>query len=553
MQSPFASFLRVAWVVMLLSPPASASAGEASCPVAPSQSAAAGLAMAPVTRAMRRGDGISLRSESTGPYDPQAAAQRREAERQTFERILVARPLLPAAALSLSITPQQRESIEQGNGGGRLRVGTALAIGQKVDFASVDTPALARGDLAFARGVLREHASVLVWEIEVVSVQASALRLQFSDIWLAPGVELYVYDENGRVVGPYAGKGPDGSGEFWSNSVFGDRVRVHLRAPDLAALQTSRFVLAQAMHFGSRYRIADTARQRYVVGPSPDGGSFCGTVVPACTLDGMCALETNPGLANAVKGIAHLQFMDGPEGFICSGTLLNTAFAGPSSEAGTAAGRPLYLLTANHCISSQPSAASLEAYFQYHTASCEGSCPSPSDPVEVDGGTLLTTGAAPTLPDFSLLRLPVPPVGAGLVRLGWTSETVGEGWYLMHLSHPNGAPLAYSYRRARLNNPNLPHCPDAPEPAFLYSGLAPQSAEAAGAVSSGSSGSAALSFLDDFSDVQVVGQLFGHCPDGGDVCNANTDATVDGSFRAAFPYLQRYLLDRIFMNGFDGG
>ncbi|MBO9662400.1 hypothetical protein [Dokdonella sp.] len=532
---------------------AQAGGGE-SCPVASPQSAAAGLAMASAARAPRLGDGISVRSESTGPYDPQAAAARREAERRTFERILASRPVLPASpAFALSITPQQRESIEQGTGGGRLRVGTALAIGQGVDFSRLDRAASARSELEFARGTLRVTAASAVWEVEVASAQASALRLQFGEVSLAPGVELYVYDENGRVVGPYTGNGPDGSGGFWSNSVFGDRVHVHVHAPDLASLQTSRFTLTQAMHFGSRYRLADLARQRYEVGPSPDR-DFCGTAVPTCTLDGMCALPSNAGLANAVKGVAHLQYMDGADGFICTGTLLNTIFEGPSSEAGTAAGRPLYLLTANHCISNQTSAASLEAYFNYHTASCGGTCPTAADLVEVDGGTLLTTGAAPALPDFTLLRLPVPPVGAGLMRLGWTSETVGEGWYLMHLSHPEGAPLAYSHRRARLNNVAVPHCTVAPEPTFLYSGLAVPTSnppESAGAVASGSSGSAALAFLDDYSDVQVVGQLFGHCPGAGDVCDANTDSTVDGSFRVAFPYLQRFLVDRIFANGFD--
>lgn len=547
-----------AWATAALLCSSSVLAGQAgggeSCPVASPPSAAAGLALASAARPTRRGDGISVRSESTGPYDPQAAAARREAERRLFERLLASRPVLPPSpALALSITPQQRESIERGADGGRLRVGTALAIGQIVDFSRLDAAAATRSELEFARGTLRLTSAAVVWEVEVASAQASALRLQFGDVSLAPGVELYVYDENGRVVGPYTGQGPDGRGGFWSNSVFGDRVRVHLRAPDLATLGASRFTLAQAMHFGSRYRLADVARQRYAVGPAPDGG-FCGTTVPTCTLDGMCALESNAGLANAVKGIAHLQYVDGADGYICTGTLLNTVFEGPSSAAGTAAGRPLYLLTANHCIADQTSAASLEAYFNYHTSACEGACPTAADLVEVDGATLLTTGAAPTLPDFTLLRLPVPPVGAGLVRLGWTSETVGEGWYLMHLSHPEGAPLAYSYRRARLNNVAVPHCTAAPEPTFLYSGLAAPTSdppEAAGAVASGSSGSAALAFLDDYSDVQVVGQLFGHCPGAGDVCDANTDSTIDGSFRVAFPYLQRFLVERIFANGFE--
>jgi hypothetical protein len=543
-----------AWAAVLLlqSPAALADAG-ASCPVVSSPAAVATLAAA-AARPVRHGDGISVGSESTGPYDPQAAAERREAERSTFERILTERPTGTSAPTPVApITPRQIEAIEREADRGRLRVGTALAIGRDVDFARLGAvPAVQ--EVAFANGLLRAGPAATIWETEIVSEHASALRLHFHGVDLGPDVELYVYNEAGRVVGPYAGSGPDGGGDFWSEAVFGDRVRLHLRAPDAAALRAARFELARAMHFGSRYRIAEAEAQRYVIGPEPNGGGFCGVTVPTCTVDGMCALETNPGLENATKGIAHLQFADGDDAFICTGTLLNTAFEGPDTPASTAAGRPPYLLTANHCIDNQASAASLQAYFHYRTTSCTDTGNCSFDLVQVSGSTLLTTGAAPAQPDFTLLRLSPLPVGAGLMRLGWTTETVGEGWYLMHLGHPDGAPLAYSYRRSRLNNTSLPHCTDAPEPTFLYSGLslpASNPPDAVGAVSSGSSGSAALSFLDDFSDVQVVGQLFGHCPSGGDVCDANADSTIDGSFRAAYPFLQRFLVERIYANGFD--
>lgn len=544
-----------AWAAVLLLPSlALADAGGASCPVASAPAAVAALAAATGARPVRHGDGISVASESTGPYDPQAAAERREAERRTFERLLAERPVAAAGPTYASITPRQLDSIERETGGGRLRVGTALAIGRRVDFSRLGGIPAAIDEFAFENGLLRGSPAAAAWEIEIVSEHASALRLRFQGVDLGPGVELYVYNETGRVVGPYTGTGPGGGGDFWSDAVFGDRVRVHLRARDAAALKTTRFVLAQAMHFGSRYRIAEAERQRYAIGPSPDGGGFCNVTVPTCTIDGMCALEENPGLENATKGIAHLQFVDGADSFICTGALLNTVFEGPDAPAGTAAGRPPYLLTANHCIDNPASAASLQAYFHYHTTSCPASGNCSFDLVQIDGSTLLTTGAAPAQPDFTLLRLSPLPVGAGLMRLGWSTQPVGEGWYLMHLSHPEGAPLAYSYRRVRLNNATLPHCTDAPEPAFIYSGLSlPTStpSDAVGAVSSGSSGSPALSFLDDYTDVQVVGQLFGHCPSGGDVCDANADATIDGSFRAAYPFLQRFLVERIYANGFD--
>lgn len=535
-----------AWCVALLCPTLALAAGAAtpSCPVSPPLAAPSVLG-APMERPVRVGDGLSVSSESTGAYDPQAAAARRAAERETFARLLATRQVLQgAAAVTLAISPSQREAIEREPGDGRLRVGTALAIGRAVQFAAAEA---GPGDRTAAQGILRMDAAGGTWETEIESPQASALRLQFVDMALAPGVELYVYNDAGQVAGPYLGQGPAGGGEFWSDSVFGDRVRVHLRAPSPAALSASRFTLAHAMHFGSRYRIAEAMRRQYDVGPSPEGG-FCGAPVPTCALDAMCALDSNAGLSNAVKAVAHLQFVRGGSAYICTGTLLNSVFAGAEAGAG-GDGKPPYLLTANHCISSQSSASSLEAFFHYHTLDCFGTCA--WSRVQVSGATLLSTGAAPSRPDFTLLQLSPLPAGSGVVRLGWTTETPQEGWYLLHLSHPEGSPLAYSFRRLRLGNAAVPHCTEAPEPGFLYSGLATQSGEAAGAVASGSSGSAALILTDDYTDVQVVGQLYGHCPSGGDVCDPNADATVDGAFRATFPYVQRFLVESLFADGFD--
>lgn len=533
-----ASLLRAPWA-------GAADANGAACPVASPKVVASSLASA-AANAATLSDGMRLSSESTGPADAQAAADRREAERAEFERILAARPLLPAApAIQLTITPAQRAAIEQdAPGSGRQKVGTALEVNQSVDFSQLAAGDMKAGSsVTIGRGiVVGKGTAGAVWEIELASVGAKALRLQFSGVDLALGVSLYVYNEAGRVAGPYVGKGPDGSGEFWSASVFGDRVRVQLRADRIDALKTSRLVIAKAMHLGARFHIADAIQQQYVSGPSPDDTDFCGAQVPDCYADGMCALQSNPGLANALNAIAHLEFVDGADTYICTGTLLNSSLAGNGT-------RPPYLLTANHCISTQPSASSLEAYFHYHTASCNGACTWTL--TQINGSALMVTGALPTYADFTLLRLSPIPSGSGLVLLGWTAATVVEGGYLLRLSHPAGAPLAYSLRRKRANNPDLPHCAGASEPTFMYSGLESQSTDAVGAVAGGSSGSAAIVLNDDASDVYVVGQLLGHCPDSGDTCNADTDATVDGAFSASFPYLRRYLVDRIFADGFD--
>lgn len=516
-------------------------ASDAQCALAPPQTIATGLAAAAASAALEPG-GIRVGSESTGPFDAQADIARLAAERAEFERLLSARPLLPAQpALRVAITPEQRAGIEQdAPGNGRQKVGVALDVGQVVDFSGLDARASAAGAIDIANGIAARGGAT--WAIELSSPDATALRLRFDHVDLAPGVSLHVYNELGRVAGAYTERGPDGDGSFWSSSIFGDRVVVQLSAGDVDALRASRFTIEQAMHFGSRFRIAESMRSRYAGGPSPDSVDFCGAPVPNCSVDGMCALQSNPGLANVVNAVAHLEFIDGASAYICTGTLLNTSLAGSGPRAP-------YLLTANHCINSQASASSLAAYFRYHTAYCNGACTWTL--TQVNGSTLLVSGARPTYADFTLLRLSPIPSGSGLMLAGWASGALVDGAYLLRLSHPEGAPLAYSLRRLRKNSPNLTHCAGAAEPTFMYSGLTAQSSDAAGAVAGGSSGSAAIVLKDDASDIYVVGQLLGDCPGGGDTCNANTDATIDGAFSASFPYLKRFLVDRIFVGGFE--
>jgi hypothetical protein len=159
----------VAWaaVGLLPSSPALAEVG-ASCPVVSAPAAVAALAAAPAARPVRSGDGISVASESTGPYDPQAAAQRREAERRTFERLLTERPVGASSPMPVApITSAQLEAIERDAGKGRLHVGTALAIGYSVDFSRLDG-ATTVAEVAFGNGLLRAAPAAAVWEAEIV-------------------------------------------------------------------------------------------------------------------------------------------------------------------------------------------------------------------------------------------------------------------------------------------------------------------------------------------------------------------------------------------------
>ena len=104
--------------------------------------------------------------------------------------------------------------------------------------------------------------------------------------------------------------------------------------------------------------------------------------------------------------------MDGGCAFVCTGGLLNST---PETFVP-------YLLTANHCFSTQAAATSLEAVWQYVRASCDGPEPDPFGFPHTLGSTLRATGEPS---DFTLVELDDPPPDGSLF-FGWTTADVTQ-------------------------------------------------------------------------------------------------------------------------------
>ncbi len=464
----------------------------------------------------------------------------RQRELDWFEHFLASRPeQVQSSPLRLSLAAAQRQTIDDVAipAHGRIQVGAAIAVDHAVDFVDATHATGGSSTTAHRQGrLLASSGDAPVWEIGIQSHDAKALRLGFDDLDLAEGAQLFVYNEHGRVEGPFRMRGPDGSGRWLSGSVFGDRVHVRLQADSMQALRTSSFTIESVVHMGRRFVVADVIRDDYQGRSEPDAerGTFCGFDVPPCTVNGVCAMDANPSFANTVKGIAHINFMVGSSSFICTGTLLNSSGSGP---------RPPYFLTANHCFDTQASATSLEAIYDYRTTTCAGCTPTPT--VSSSGATLLATGASPSQPDFTLVRMNSVPAGRWLQ--GWTTGTIPDTTQIFHLGHPAGSPLTYQMRRLRTSGTGT--CPDLPRPTFLYSGLGSAPTDVQGATAGGSSGGAAFVMGGD--GPLVVGQLLGSCYSENEPCNADVFLTVDGALSASFPQLRRYLYDGIFSNGFQ--
>lgn len=386
----------------------------------------------------------------------------------------------------------------------KLRVGLVKELSIPMDFSRERlTPGqIARHDVL---GAVRGRADGgFDWSGAIRSQSATASRIHFTGVDLPDGAALYVYTREGMAFGPYTGRGPNGTGEFWSNTVAGGEVMIQLHAAGGAP----RFTIAGFGHLTDAFQLGQNLR------PVANAGNVPCSFNASCVVDAAC-VAANAAVNVAEDAVAHMLFASGAYLYICSGGLV--------ADSDTATNIP-YFMTANHCISRASEASSLETFFFYRAPSC-GSCPDP--------GAASTTGASivagSKTGDFTLLRLSQnAPSGAAF--LGWNSTPIAtvNNAALYRLSHPKGAPQSYS---AHVVDTSKGTCRSWPRGSWIYS------TDILGATEGGSSGSPVVNAAG-----QLVGQLSGGCGfNVNDVCDTASNATVDGAFAAYYSSVSQFL------------
>ncbi len=396
-----------------------------------------------------------------------------------------------AKALVVEVSPEESARLKAApTNSGRLLVGSSIAV---------DLPV---GSTKASFGSLQEG----VWAGAIASPGATAMRLHLADLNLPKGASLYVYNAQGDAFGPYLGKGTMGNGAQWTHTVTGSEIRLQVHFQGAAEKAGSFFTIQEVGYLGENFLFGQTQNPNK---------AFC-SFNESCIENAAC--QSVPGAISAnANGIAHLLYSVGSSFFICSGGLLNDTDA--------ATQRPL-LLTANHCFDTAASATSLEAYFQY-TTPCGGTCFNPysaSLPRTV-GSTILATSSSS---DYTLVELS-QAAPAGSTLLGWSTTAVANsaGTNLFRLSHPKGAPQAYSTHSV---NTTAGTCGVWPRGPWIYSD------DTLGATEGGSSGSPVLN-----ASGQVVGQLSGACGSSPAVACNGGDRTVDGALAAYFGSVSQFL------------
>jgi hypothetical protein len=356
-----------------------------------------------------------------------------------------------------------------------------------------------------------------VWTMAVSAKGATALRLHITDFNLPEGAGLYIYNSKGTAFGPYTNLGPNQDGEFWTNTVYGSLayLQIHYNGSNPAAIDCT---VANVGYLGSKFLIPFMQNPRKIDDAVSITEDHC-SYNENCVEDASCyGTSTYPGINDHKYAAAHMLWVSGVWMYMCSGGLLNN----------TSNDLTPYFLTANHCISKDRDATSLECYFQYWTASCHGAC---YDPVGVCPRTLgagLVKGSSKES-DFTLLLLSEAPP-SGSVFLGWTTAPIAynDGTAIYRLSHPSGAPQAFS---KHIVDSDFVECRSWPVGKWIYS------YDVIGATEGGSSGSPVCN-----ASGQVVGQLSGGCGyNVNEVCDTENNRTVDGAFANYYSLISQWL------------
>jgi hypothetical protein len=359
------------------------------------------------------------------------------------------------------------------------------------------------------------------WTARVQVASSWRLRLHLANAKLPPGTQMWVLGPAGEPAKAFDTTLVGPNGDLWTPSVSGPQITLEIQLPPgTTAAATSAAVAA-----------FDVDRVLEMVGSS--AGATPSAASTSCLVDGKCVNSGTLGIiANYRHAVADLYFVDSGDGFVCSGGLLND-----SSNSGTP-----YFLTANHCISTQVVATTLEAFWDYYTATCNGTAPAFSSLQVTNAATLLATS---TTSDFTFLRLSSVP--SGRYFLGWQSAAVNNGAKLFRLSHPcpecpDGDPRPQMFSEAANTTAPQFTCPTDPSDPRPWNNLSDflHSAPVEGTVFGGSSGSPVV-----VAGGYVVGQLLGSCGTQNgidDPCNHTTSyELVDGAFSASFPHVSAWL------------
>ncbi len=463
-----------------------------------------------------------LAAQSVGPaMMPDFLGERAHEAPSRLAADALAAPLAQLSAAAVG-APDELAAVAAWNAAGRQPAKNGftrhLPLPQRVRLAA----AAASG--AWDGGALARRADGgLVWGTRVDVAASYRLRLHLTGVALPAGAKLWVWS-GGETRGPFGAEIAGAAGEIWTPSVRGGSIWLEVALPADAAGAVAGgygFVVSDVME------LVDTSPRRLASDPR--------AATTSCLVDAGCVTAAQlPPIAQYRAAVSSLEFVEGGNGFLCTGSLLNNSRADFTP----------YLLTANHCIASQAVASTLDAVWDYFDASCRGSFPDRAALPASHGASLLSTGLGT---DYTLLQLSSLPSGRAF--LGWNANTsaVSDGTAVYRLSHPApaGFPFPQTYSTSVIHTTGIHQCSDADGRPVNDLNKFLHSVAAVGAPFPGSSGAPAVN-----ADGQVVGQLLGTCPGTTEPCvGSGAFDQLDGAFWQTYDSIHAWLTPTVSITG----
>ncbi len=337
----------------------------------------------------------------------------------------MARAPFPALLAAALLAPPALAQLEYGGAPLPPELVAGLDV-PSVVLPEVDHAALLQEDLTLPKGPLRfgvvQEVSLglsdagawhalpdggRVWLLRVQSPGAFSLGLVFAEFSLAPGGELFVYDDGRATVrGAYTWQNNLPSGEFAVQPMQGDVLTLEYHEP-AADRPQGRIRLGGVVHdYRNFFALVDD--------PGPARGG-------SCNVDVNCS-QGNPWrnqIDSAVQTISN--------GVLCSASLVNNT----AND-----GRQL-VISANHCGTLNNGVFR----FNFQRSGC-GTGTSPTN-MTVQGSTLLATS---TNGDFRLVEIiPAIPSTYHAYYSGWNRANTPTPTSVFCVHHPSGCPKKISF------------------------------------------------------------------------------------------------------------
>lgn len=262
------------------------------------------------------------------------------------------------------------------------------------------------------------------------SPSALALRLGLKIYNLSDGVELRFFsnqsNEGDVVTGAEimasvrknleAGDPEETARIYWSPAENGETIGLEIYLPPGTYPEQVEISIPQLTHI---FLSPGAGFDPYALQTTNVDGSIKAS--GACNVDVRCQWPTWQDRSNAV---GQMTFNDGGSYYICTGTLLNDTIS---------SGTP-YFLSANHCISTQTVASSLQTKWFYYSTACNSGITNPNNRTISGGADLLYQSI---VTDTSFMRLrSAPPTGT--TYSGWTTSKQAISTLSSGLHNPGG-------------------------------------------------------------------------------------------------------------------